>query len=114
MGYLKMCIRDRYILFNEVGWLNSYLPIVIPSMLAGDTFFVYMLIQFLRGIPRELEEAAEIDGCNVVERLWYVIVPMLKPSIVSCALFQFMWASNDFMEMCIRDRPCSSSLLKYL
>ena len=87
----------QYILFNEVGWLNSYLPIVIPSMLAGDTFFVYMLIQFLRGIPRELEEAAEIDGCNVVERLWYVIVPMLKPSIVSCALFQFMWASNDFM-----------------
>ena len=86
----------QYILFNEVGWLNSYLPIVIPSMLAGDTFFVYMLIQFLRGIPRELEEAAEIDGCNVVERLWYVIVPMLKPSIVSCALFQFMWASNDF------------------
>ncbi len=87
----------QYILFNEVGWLNSYLPIVIPSMLAGDTFFVYMLIQFLRGIPRELEEAAEIDGCNVVERLWYVIVPMIKPSVVSCALFQFMWASNDFM-----------------
>lgn len=87
----------QYILFNEVGWLNSYLPIVIPSALAGDTFFVYMLIQFLRGIPRELEEAAEIDGCNVVQRLWFVIVPMLKPSIVSCALFQFMWASNDFM-----------------
>ena len=87
----------QYILFNEIGWLNSYLPIVIPSMLAGDTFFVYMLIQFLRGIPGELEEAAEIDGCNVVQTLWYVIVPMLKPSIISCALFQFMWASNDFM-----------------
>ena len=56
-----------------------------------------MLIQFLRGIPRELEEAAEIDGCNVLQRLWYVVVPMLKPSIVSCGLFQFMWASNDFM-----------------
>ena len=56
-----------------------------------------MLIQFLRGIPRELEEAAKIDGCNVMQTLWYVIVPMLKPSIVSCALFQFMWTSNDFM-----------------
>lgn len=87
----------QYILFNEIGWLNSYLPIVIPSMLAGDTFYVYMLIQFLRGIPGELEEAAEIDGCNVVQTLWYVIVPMLKPSIISCALFQFMSASNDFM-----------------
>ena len=83
-----MCIRDR---------LDSYLPIIIPSLLAGDTYFVYMLIQFLRGIPKELEEAAEIDGCGIMQRLWYVIVPMLKPSIVSCALFQFMWASNDFM-----------------
>lgn len=87
----------QYILFNQLGWLDSYLPLVVPAMFAGDTYFVYMLIQFLRGIPRELEEAAEIDGCNVVQRLWYVIVPMLKPSIVSCALFQFMWASNDFM-----------------
>lgn len=87
----------QYILFNQLGWLDSYLPLVVPSMLAGDTYFVYMLIQFLRGIPRELEEAARIDGCNVMQTLWYVIVPMLKPSIVSCALFQFMWASNDFM-----------------
>lgn len=87
----------QYILFNQLGWLDSYLPLVIPSMLAGDTYFVYMLIQFLRGVPKELEEAAKIDGCNVMQTLWYVIVPMLKPSIVSCALFQFMWASNDFM-----------------
>lgn len=87
----------QYVLFNQLGWLDTYLPLVIPSMLAGDTYFVYMLIQFLRGIPRELEEAAEIDGCSVLQRLWYVIVPMLKPSLVSCALFQFMWASNDFM-----------------
>ena len=69
---------------------------MIPSLLAGDTYFVYMLIQFLRGIPRELEEAAEIDGCGIMQRLWYVIVPMLKPSLVSCALFQFMWTNNDF------------------
>ncbi len=87
----------QYILFDQLGWLDSYLPIVVPSMLAGDTYFVYMLIQFQRGIPRELEEAAQIDGCGIMQRLWYVIVPMLKPAIVSCGLFQFMWASNDFM-----------------
>jgi len=87
----------QYILYNQLNWLDSYKPLVIPSMLAGDTYFVYMLIQFLRGIPKELEEAAKIDGCNVMQTLWYVIVPMLKPSLVSCALFQFMWASNDFM-----------------
>ena len=87
----------QYILFDQMGWLDSYLPIVVPSLLAADTYFVYMQIQFLRGIPRELEEAAQIDGCGIMQRLWYVIVPMLKPSIVSCAHFQFMWASNDFM-----------------
>jgi oligogalacturonide transport system permease protein len=94
---LSTLFLPQYILFDQVGWLDSYLPIIIPSLLAGDTYFVYMLIQFLRGIPKELEEAAEIDGCGIMQRLWYVIVPMLKPSIVSCALFQFMWASNDFM-----------------
>lgn len=87
----------QYILFNELGWLDSYLPLVVPSILAGDTYFVYMLIQFQRGIPKELEEAAQIDGCSIMKTLWYVLVPMLKPAIVSCGLFQFMWASNDFM-----------------
>lgn len=87
----------QYVIFNQLGWMNSYKPIVIPSLFAVDTYFVFMLIQFLRGIPRELDEAAEIDGCNAIKRLLYVIVPMLKPAVVSCALFQFMWSSNDFM-----------------
>ena len=89
----------QYIMFNKFGWINHplYLALIVPTMFATDTYFVFMLIQFLRNIPRELEEAAKIDGCNSVKTLWYVIVPMLKPSIVSCALFQFMWSSNDFM-----------------
>ena len=89
----------QYIMFNKFGWINHpmYLALIVPTILATDTYFVFMLIQFLRNIPRELEEAAKIDGCNSIKTLWYVIVPMLKPSIVSCALFQFMWSSNDFM-----------------
>lgn len=87
----------QYIMFNKWGWTNSYLPLVIPSLFAGDTYFLFMLIQFLRGVPKELEEAAKIDGCSSIKTLWYVIVPMLKPSLVSVALFQFMWTSNDFM-----------------
>lgn len=87
----------QYLLFNKIGWVDSYLPLIIPALFACDTYFVFMLVQFLRGIPRELEEAARIDGCNSIKTLWYVICPMLKPSIVSCALFQFMWSSNDFM-----------------
>lgn len=87
----------QYILFDQLGWLDSYLPITVPALFAGETYFVYMLIQFMRGIPRELEEAADIDGCGVMQRLWYVLVPMVKPALVSCALFQLIWASNDFM-----------------
>ena len=89
----------QFILFTKLGWVDSrlYLPIIIPTLFATDTYFVFMLIQFLRNVPKELEEAAKIDGCNVVQTLLKVIVPMLMPAIVSCALFQFMWSSNDFM-----------------
>lgn len=89
----------QFILFNKLGWVNSplYLPIIVPTLFAVDTYFVFMLIQFLRNVPKELEEAAKMDGCNVVQTLYKIIVPMLKPAIVSCALFQFMWSSNDFM-----------------
>lgn len=89
----------QFILFNDLGWVDSdlYLPLIVPTLFATDTYFVFMLIQFMRNIPKELEEAAEIDGCNVIQRLIHVIVPMLMPALVSCALFQFMWSSNDFM-----------------
>jgi oligogalacturonide transport system permease protein len=90
----------QYLLFRDIGWLKptlSYFPLIIPAFFASDTYFVFMLVQFLRGIPRELEEAAKIDGSNSLQTLWYIICPVLKPSIVSAALFQFMWSSNDFM-----------------
>jgi oligogalacturonide transport system permease protein len=87
----------QFLLFKELRWLDTYYPLVAPSAFAVDTFFVFMLIQFIRGIPRELEEAAYIDGCNSLQTLIYVIVPVLKPALVSVALFQFMWSMNDFM-----------------
>lgn len=89
----------QFILFTKLGWVDSrfYLPLIVPTLFATDTYFVFMLIQFMRNIPKELEEAAKIDGCNAVKVLINVIVPMLMPALVSCALFQFMWSSNDFM-----------------
>jgi oligogalacturonide transport system permease protein len=89
----------QYILFSKFGWIDSdlYLPLIVPALFAVDTYFVFMLIQFMRSIPKDLEEAAKIDGCNVVQILLKIIAPLLKPAIVSCALFQFMWTSNDFM-----------------
>ncbi|MGR3391137.1 carbohydrate ABC transporter permease [Sagittula sp.] len=87
----------QYLLFRELGWLDTYLPLFAPSWLAGDAFFVFMVIQFLRAIPREMEEAARCDGANVVQTLVFIVVPMLMPAIISVCLFQFMWPMNDFL-----------------
>jgi len=87
----------QYLMFREFGWLDGYLPIIVPSAFATDTFFVFMLVQFLRGIPRDMEEAAMIDGCNPLQLLVHIIVPLLKPAIVSVVVFQFIWTMNDFM-----------------
>ena len=87
----------QYLMFKEMGWLDTYLPLIIPSAFATDTFFVFMLVQFLRGIPRDMEEAAVIDGCNSLQLLWHIIVPLLKPAIISVIVFQFIWTMNDFM-----------------
>lgn len=89
----------QFMLFTKLGWVDSplYLPIIVPTLFATETYFVYMLIQFMRNVPRELDEAAKIDGCNSVQTLVKVIVPMLMPAITSCALFKFMWSCNDFM-----------------
>ncbi|MCC8047052.1 MAG: carbohydrate ABC transporter permease [Clostridiales bacterium] len=89
----------QFIMFSKFGWVDSklYLPIIVPTLCATDTLFVFQLIQFLRGVPKDLDEAAKIDGCNAVQTLTKVIVPMLSPAITSVALFQFMWSSNDFM-----------------
>ncbi len=89
----------QFIMYNGWGWVDSplYLPLIVPTLFAQDTYFVFMLIQFLRNIPKELDEAAKIDGCTALGTLWHVIVPVLKPAMTSAALFQFMWSSNDFM-----------------
>ena len=89
----------QYMMYTKFGWVDSplYLALIIPSIFAQETYFVYMLIQFMRGIPRELDEAAKIDGCNIMQTLVLVLVPMLWPAMVSAGLFQFMWSSNDFM-----------------
>mgnify|MGYP002589510773 FL=1 len=89
----------QYLMYNSFGWVNSpfYLPLWVPTLFATETYFVYQLVQFMRNVPRDLDEAAAIDGCSSFQTLYKVIVPMLGPALVSCALFQFMWSCNDFM-----------------
>ncbi|MFK7992518.1 MAG: carbohydrate ABC transporter permease [Granulosicoccus sp.] len=87
----------QYLLFRDLGWLDTYLPLFVPQWFAWEAFFVFMLIQFMRSIPRDIEEAARVDGANTWQVLIYVLIPMLLPAIISVCLFQFMWTMNDFL-----------------
>ena len=89
----------QYLMYNSFGWINSpfYLPLWVPTLFATETYFVYQLVQFMRSIPHDLDEAAAIDGCGPVKILYKFIAPMLSPSLVACGLFQFMWSCNDYM-----------------
>lgn len=86
----------RYLLFNKLGWLNSYTPFYVMAALATNPFFTYLLIQFFRGLPKELDEAAFIDGAGKWKILTTVIMPLSKPALVSAFLFQLVWTWNDF------------------
>ncbi len=87
----------QYMLFRDLGWLDSFLPLWVPSAMAGDAFFVFMLVQFLRSLPGDMEEAARVDGANSLQTLVFIVVPMLAPALISVCLFQFMWTMNDFL-----------------
>lgn len=87
----------QYVLFRDLGWLDTYLPLWMPSAFAGDAFFVFMLVQFLRAIPRDMEEAARVDGATSWQTLIFIVIPLLAPALVSVCLFQFMWTMNDFL-----------------
>ena len=89
----------QYLMYNSFGWINSpfYLPLWVTTLFTTETYFVYQLVQFMRSIPHDLDEAAAIDGCGPVKILYKIIAPMLSPSLVACGLFQFMWSCNDYM-----------------
>lgn len=86
----------RYILFNWLGWINTYKPFIVPALFGTTPFFIFMMVQFLRGLPKELEESATIDGCNSFQILIKILIPLCKPAIISMCIFQFIWTWNDF------------------
>lgn len=93
----SVLIIPRYLVFAKLGWVDSYLPFWIPAALATSSFFIYMFVQFFRGLPRELDEAAMIDGCSSFGILQHILFPLCVPAIISAAIFSFIWTWNDFM-----------------
>jgi multiple sugar transport system permease protein len=94
-------IVPQYIMFHSLGWTNSILPLIIPKFFGVESFFVFLMIQFIRTIPRELEEAAQADGANRFQIFLRVILPLLTPALVTTTIFTFIWTWNDFFSQLI-------------
>src|SRR6478735_4482110 len=86
----------QYVLFLNLDWVNTFLPLVVPKFLAADAFFIFLLYQFFRGIPRELDEAAMIDGCSPWRIYWKIMLPLSVPVLVTAGIFTFIFTWDDF------------------
>jgi multiple sugar transport system permease protein len=89
-------VVPQYILFNKLGWVDTFVPLVLPKFVATDAFFVFLMVQFIRGIPRELDEAARIDGCNHWQIFSRMMIPLMIPALATTAIFTFIWTWSDF------------------
>ncbi len=94
-------IIPRYTLYNQFKWVNTYMPFYAPALLCCNSFFPYMLIQFLRGLPKDLDESAYIDGCGTLKTFTHILLPLMKPALFSAGLFQFLWTYNDYFNSLI-------------
>ena len=86
----------QYVLFFKLGWVNTILPLVVPKFLAADAFFIFLMVQFFRSIPFELQEAAMIDGCGPWQFYLHVLIPLSKPVLATTAIFTFIFTWDDF------------------
>jgi multiple sugar transport system permease protein len=91
----------QYIIFNKLGMVDTFLPLVLPKFLATDAFFVFLIVQFMRGIPAELGDAARIDGCGAIRSFAYVMLPLARPALITTSIFTFIWTWNDFLSQLI-------------
>lgn len=91
----------QYVMYNNFGWINTYLPLVVPKFLAQEGFFIFLMTQFIRGLPREIDEAATVDGCGPFHLFVNIVVPLSVPAIVTTAIFSFIWTWNDFFTQMI-------------
>ncbi len=87
----------QYVLFQSIGWVDSFLPLVVPKFLAVDAFFIFLMVQFFRGIPREIDEAARMDGCGPWRIYWRIMLPLSLPVMATASIFSFIWTYDNFL-----------------
>lgn len=89
-------IIPQYIMFNTLNWINTFYPLIVPKFF-GSAFFIFLIMQFIRGLPLELDESAEIDGAGRIGIFWWIILPLIKPALITASLFSFYWTWDDFL-----------------
>ncbi|HEY0496505.1 MAG TPA: carbohydrate ABC transporter permease [Kutzneria sp.] len=91
----------QYTIFYQLNWINTFLPLVVPYFLAYDAFFIFLMVQFIRGIPRELDEAAALDGAGHARVFLTIVVPLLRPALITTGVLTFIWTFNDFLRQLV-------------
>jgi multiple sugar transport system permease protein len=94
-GHVTMI--PRYIIFRSFGWINTFLPFIVPKFFGGDGYFIFLLVQFIRSLPREMDESAYIDGCGKFGIFVKIIMPLSVPPVITTVLFTFLWTWDDFL-----------------
>lgn len=92
----QVLLIPQYLMFKQFGWVNTILPLVVPHFCATP-FFVFLNMQFLRGLPIELDEAATIDGCGKLKVYWHILLPLTSPALITSLIFSFCWRWQDFL-----------------
>ena len=92
----QVLMVPQYLLYNKLGWVGTYLPLIVPFFF-GQGFFIFLDVQFIQGIPRELDEAARIDGCSTWGLFLRIILPLVVPALVTSGVFSFIWRWEDFL-----------------
>lgn len=93
----QVLMVPQYLWYQKLNWVGTYLPLIVPYFFAVQGFFVYLNVNFINGIPRELDEAAKIDGCSIYGIFLRIIVPLLTPALITSGIFSFIWRWDDFL-----------------
>jgi len=92
----QVVLVPQFTIFKELGWLNTFLPLIVPKFLATDAFFVFLMVQFIRALPNEIFEAARIDGAGHIRTFFQITLPLMVPALATTAIFTFIWTWGDF------------------
>ena len=98
---IHVLLIPQYTIFQRLGLVDTFWPLILPKLLGTDAFFVFLIVQFMRGLPSDLGDAARIDGCGPIRAFAYVVLPLTRPALVTTAIFTFIWSWNDFLSQLI-------------